>query len=168
MKKTKYSNRLSITKLVFLTFITAGIYRLGWLIKNWLDIKEDTKKEVSGFHIVALFIPIVNIFNIYFQFENIKELAQEKNIKVKWSPGWITFWFIILGALSFSLFDRTAPLFILTLSLIALSLIPIISVQDALNDFWGKTQKLPERKWLSEGEIIWTVAGVILWILILI
>jgi hypothetical protein len=162
--KKRYSHHLSITKLVLLNIATVGIYRIGWLIKNWSDIDEDTRKEVSIWNTLGLIIPIVNIFMIYAQFKEIKELAEENAITLEWSAGWSTFWVLFLTSISSRLFEMNPEGLIVSIGAIVLATLPMISVQDTLNDIWGKTQNLPQRIGLSIGETIWLVVGLIVWV----
>ncbi len=167
----EYSNHLTDNKLVFLTVISLGTYKLVWLFKNWKDLEENTREDISAWNYICFFIPIVNFFMFYHQFERIKFYVKEKLIKVEWSPGWITFWFIILATMprlskEFNGFLGLAILIGLTF----VSIIPMIIIQDTLNDFWDKTQAiLPKRRFfdLTDGETVAILIGVVLWVIII-
>lgn len=166
----KYSNHLSITKFIILNIITIGIYKIGWIIKNWLNLEDHTREEVTTWHYIGLFIPIVNIFILYSQFVKIKNSAKEKLLKVDWSPGWRTFWTWILMYYSGLVLeiDNLLYFFVIVLGIELIKLFPLLDIQDTLNEYWDKTQeKLPKRKNFSIGQWIWIIGGIILWIFIL-
>ncbi len=119
---TGKSNSYPIKKFTIMLAVTYGVYFLYWFERNWQLIKEERKSNISPFwRTVGLFVPILNLFLMYEQFNEIKKLAEEKGIKDTYSPGWRLFWLITINGISLGF------------------LTPIVlnKIQTVFNDYWA-------------------------------
>jgi len=161
----KYSNHVSLDKLFIMYILTLGTYKIWWMIRNWTYIKEGTRKDVYTWDYIGLFVPIVNIFMLYNQFETIKECSKEKLVKVTWSAGWMTFWFLILTAAALPSFKHDNIYTIVIFTVLMLGIIPIVTIQTTMNKLWNKSQRKLPRKLMYTSDYVWAVIGIILWTL---
>jgi hypothetical protein len=172
--KKEYSNHLSITKFVTFMILTLGLYFVFWYYKNLEYIEDYGRKDINTtLRFLGLFVPILNIFLIYDEFIIIKEINQNKFIKVTWSPGWMTFWLIFLYGLERFLIyftdENSLMRIILYIGIVFIICFPLIEVQDSLNDYWNIIQKkFPKRNSFSKGEIVFVVIAALIWILYII
>lgn len=172
-KKIEYSNHFSVTKLIIFMILTLGLYFFYWYYRNLEYIEDYGRKDINIIlRMLGLFVPFLNIFLIYDQFTIIKEINEDKLIKVTWSPGWMTFWLIFLYGLErfFIYFTNEDSLtrILLYAGTIFLTCIPLIEIQDSLNDYWNNIQKnLRKRSFFSRGEVIFIVIASLIWIIYL-
>lgn len=107
-----------------------------------------------------VFLAIFNVFSIYWLSKRIFRLVNRQGITVDIDPGSIVF-LCILG----SVIGNNAPaFFLLGLPLI---LFPTLYLQRFLNMYWLKSKpEHSQRSFFSGGLIAWSIAGVILWSLV--
>lgn len=99
--KSQFSNAYPIKKFTTMLVITYGIYFLYWFERNWQLIKQERNSDISPFwRTVGLFIPFLNFYLIYKQFEEIKKLAEENGIKDTYSPGWSLIGYVVVNLFS--------------------------------------------------------------------
>jgi len=100
-KKSQFSNTYPIKKFTTMLVVTYGIYFLYWFEKNWQLIKRERQSDISPFwRTIGLFIPFLNFFLIYRQFEEIKNLAKENGINNTFSASWSLIGYILLNIFS--------------------------------------------------------------------
>ena len=150
-----FSFKKPLSHLILLYVFTFGIYGIYWFYKTWKQIKEHTKATFSpGWRTVGLFIPIYNIWRIYTLFDDVKSLRIKAGFTENPSPGWLTLGYIVLAGLS-RLPDPWWPLTFL-------SILPLLSIQKALNEYWEKEQRdRKEKTKFSTKEIVVLVIGAI-------
>ncbi len=101
-KKSQPSNAYPIKKFTIMLVVTYGIYFLYWFERNWQLIKQERQSNISPFwRTVGLFIPFLNFYLIYQQFKEIKNLAEENEIKDTYSPGLSLVGYIVVNLFSF-------------------------------------------------------------------
>lgn len=172
----KYSNAQAPWRLVLLSILTFTVYEIYWFYRNWKHLKIHKNLNISpGWRTVGLFIPIYNIFLIYRQFIDIRDLAKQASCETYSSPGGITFGYIFLSGISFKLslyeWKLTAPeeLLGITIGGLLIDLLAVwllVDVQKTLNAYWKKEQPILEmRTKFSGGETTLLVIGGIFWIL---
>ena len=168
----QYSNKILISKLIILNILTFGIYTIYWVYKNWKYIKEYGKKDIQpGWRTVGLIVPIYNIWLIYDQFKSIINLANKKKIETNWSAGGLTALFVILSIITIKITLRLPDdyIFVFLYPLLTfIAILPLIPIQNYLNNYWSKVQKHNLESKFATTEIILMVLGIILWAFILI
>lgn len=163
------SNKLSIAKLFFLHLITFGVYRFFWLEKNHSDFDKDIRKQENL--TIGLFLGgfIQTIF-IQNQFESIKKTARENGILVKWSASGLAYLVATITVILVipAFFHEAFFIIILIIITNIVSLLPIITVQDTLNEVWEK--KYPKRIMSNKFtvlESVLSVVGLVVWVWLL-
>ena len=149
----QYSNKISVEKFIFYLIISLGIYQIVWFYRNWKFFKEKENLNISPF-----WRAIFAIFFINSLFKKMLKLSQEKGYKETYSSGWLTiFWFILT-----SLSSLPDPYWLISV----FTFIPLLGPLNAINYYWDKNKKLPERtmKW---WHILLIIVGILFWILIL-
>lgn len=148
-----FSFKQPLSHLLLLYVLTFGIYGIYWFYRSWRQIKEHTKATFSpGWRTVGLFIPIYNIWRIYTLFDDVKSLRIKAGFTENPSPGWLTLGYIILAGLS----RLPGPWWLLTF----LSILPLLSIQKALNEYWDKEQTgRKEKTKFSTKEIVILIIG---------
>ncbi|MFH1389762.1 MAG: hypothetical protein ABIH56_03455, partial [Candidatus Margulisiibacteriota bacterium] len=141
-EEKKYSNIQPIWQLILLTLFTLGFYQIYWFYRNWKQLKEQNNLIISpGWRTAGLFVPILGLLLIYDQFKMIKEAATKAKIKKIFSPGWMTFLFVVLSYSSQATW------------IFPLGCIVLVFIQLTLNAYWESQQPNMEiRKTLSIGE----------------
>jgi len=165
----QYSNKLSIKKFIFLMIVTFGLYNISWIYNNWKYIKEIKKNNIHViWRTIGLIIPFYNLWLIYDLFKNIVNLNIKEKIDIKYK-GLSLFAIFIAFSVGSRAISRTLPdgYLILSLATGILPLIPLFIAQKYFNNYWEKTQKLPEREWFTKGQIAWIIIGSIFWILVI-
>lgn len=178
-KTRKFSYAQPIWHLVILSIITFAVYEIYWFYRNWKHLKEYKHLDISpGWRTVGVFVPILNIFLVYNQFKNIRDISKEVGIVTYSSPGWLAIGYFVLSGISLRLtvktWNWTDPASVLGITLIALfidllAIWILVIVQKTLNRYWTSEQPvLKIRSKLSGKEITALVVGGILWILALV
>jgi hypothetical protein len=86
-------------------------------------------------------------------------LAEEKGYRTEYSPFAVVALYVVL--ISLARLDNGVG----TLSFL-LSFLPLLTVVNATNYFWKQEeQNLPIRQNWTTGEVVWTVFGIIFWLL---
>ena len=147
----QYSNKISVGKFIFYSIISFGIYEIVWFYRNWKFFKEKENLNISPF-----WRAIFAIFFINDLFKRMLKLSQEKGYKETYSSGWLTASWFILGILS----RLPDPYWLICF----FTFIPLLAPLNAMNYYWDKDKKLPERtlKWWHILLIIFGVIWVIL------
>ncbi|MEO0114379.1 MAG: hypothetical protein ABIK93_02760 [candidate division WOR-3 bacterium] len=182
----QYSNAQAPWRFMLLSIVTFNFYRIYWFYRNWKHLKIHKNLKISpGWRTLGLFVPIYHIVLIYDLFRNIRNFARQSNCKTYSSPGLITFGYIFLNHVSFSLASQiwkskvaavtelsVTTNFVLLIIIIIINLLNVrllAVVQKTLNNFWEKEQAgLEIRPKFTGKEIACLVIGGIFWILILI
>jgi hypothetical protein len=163
----KYSYAQPVWKLVLLSLLTLNLYHFYWFYRNWKHIKSHTGADIRpGLRTIGLLVPILNFFLVYDQFEDIHALSTPKGMAAmyrRYSPLGLMLIYVLINSLR-------APLFPDPWSWLALlGFIPLIFVQQALNDYWQREQPdHPVRRRLSGPEMgvlalggVWVVLVVV-------
>lgn len=158
----QYSNAQPVWHFFLLSILTFGIYEIYWFYRNWDYIKIHKNMDIKpGWRTAGLFVPIYGLVLIYRQLRDIRDFSREAGIDKNYSPGWISFSWIILNAF----WKLPDPFWFLSF----LSVWPLAFVQSILNLYWKKEQpELVERTKFSGGQIALIVIGGIWWILVFI
>ncbi len=158
----RFSNAQPVWHFVLLSLVTFSLYQIYWFYRNWKQLRLYEGWDISsGWRTVGLFVPILNIFLIYNQFQYIRDFARVSECGRLFSPGWITLGWIFFNALAY----LDDPFWFLAF----LSVWPLGLVQSVLNSYWKKKQPgLVVKTKLSGGQIALLVIGGIFWILVLI
>jgi hypothetical protein len=158
----RFSNAQSVWHFVLLFLATFSLYQFYWFYRNWKQLRLHEGWDISpGWRTVGLFVPILNIFLIYNQFQHIRGFARAAERDRLFSVGWITLGWILFNALAY----LSDPFWFLSF----LSIWPLGVVQGVLNSYWKKKQpELVVKTKLSGGQIALLVIGGIFWILVLI
>jgi len=130
---------LDIRKLAIFSILTFGLYYFYWFYRNWVQINIIKKEHHRPLlRTLGLLVPLLNLYLVYTQFEEIKEISVEIDYKLSFSPLLLTFVYMVLLSL------WKLPDFDYYSYLGALSFLPLIPVQKGLNAYWkgGKSEKI--------------------------
>jgi len=160
-KLEQFSNIQPISHFVILMLATFGLYLFYWFYRNWKQFKLHQKLEIKpGWLTVGFFFPILNIILLYRQFKYIRVVAESREIKELYSPGWALSGYFILNGMA----GLPRPFWIIAM----FSIWPIVPVQNTLNLYWKTEQpNSPLKKKFTGKEIILLIIGGILWALVL-
>jgi len=122
----QYFFAMSIPKLVVMSIFSLNLYQIYWFYKNW-DFINDRKKASMRPGLRAIFL----LFFCYPLFREIKKTSKELGIKSNLIPSLSAIVFIFFKVLDN--FDSILAL------LTFLSIIPLISVQQLINEIHQKT-----------------------------
>jgi len=162
LPKVQYSNSQPVWHYVLLSIVTFSIYDIYWFYRNWKHLKAHKRSEIRpGWRTAGLIVPILNLVLIYWQFSDIKDYATQVGCKKKYSPGWLIWGYFVLKAL----WKLPAFWWLLTF----FSVLPLATVQETLNEYWGIEQSgLKGRKMLTGWEIVLLFIGAIAWLFVFI
>jgi len=137
----EYSNVQPIWRLLVMLIISSGLYIIYWFYRNWKYLRDYEGEEIRPvFRTICLFIPLVSIVLLYFQFKRIKFYADIYKAKTYSSP--------LLVTIICSLFPPIGP----------------IIVQLTINRYWRVKQKyFPIKKGFSTKEIVVIFFCFIIW-----
>ncbi len=111
---------VSPKKFIILSITTFGLFEFYWFYKNWQAIKRHNGSKISPFW-RSVFI----FFTCNQLFKEILHSAKINGYAEKYSPGWITFFYIALAIL----WRLPDPWWIIS----TFSFVPLLSVQRAIN-----------------------------------
>ncbi len=141
----KYSNKVPIWRLVFLSVITFNLYQVYWFYKNWRFFKEKEKLEISPF-----WRAIFSVIFIYSILKRIFGLTKKKDLNKWHSPVVLTILWILLEFMGLLdnipqfLGDQMSVLsyvlLLLATILPLLSVLVLIPAQRLLNNYWRKVE----------------------------
>lgn len=139
----RYSNVQPIWKLLVMIVCSYGLYIIYWFYRNWKYLCDYEAEPIHPLlRTIGLFIPVIAIILVYFQFRKIKFFADAYRVKSYRSP--------FLASILFAIFFPLG----------------LIIVQTTLNRYWKKKQKyFPTRKWFSPCETVVIVIFSIMFIL---
>jgi len=83
-------------QLIILSILTFGLYKFIWFPLNWEPLKKYKGLDISDWRATAFWVPIYNIILIYRQFRYIRDFAIEVGCKTYFSPGWLTFGYVVV------------------------------------------------------------------------
>lgn len=91
---------------VVLSVVTLGFYCFFWYWATWRELKQETKeKSMRPFwHLLSLFVPVYQLFQVFAHFKAIKKLGVQHSriqdvVFVAVSPGLMLFLFLVAGFL---------------------------------------------------------------------
>jgi hypothetical protein len=160
-------------KLVLFSIFTLNFYQVYWFYRNWKFIKNELKLKVHPIiKVLLLFVPVLGLITIFYQFKSINEFAKHENIEKPFYPLivliiWLIFLvegiiFIIAAIINPQIGDYV----IMTSIIGLLSVFPLILVQDTINFIILSTQPgLKVSKRITLIDIIVITLGVVIWIL---
>lgn len=177
VEKVDHSQHMDIFRLFLFGILTHGLYLFHWWYKGLRYIKRYwNRKSNVLLKFLGLFVPFLNIYLTFEFFNETKNMLRGKGIRVLWSPGvrTLVLWAIlIIDALAFGsgtlihLLDYIF-LVIVHIALVILLMIPFVSIQDSLNEYWDVTMsKNIKRKEFSKAEYIWMACGVVIWAIVI-
>lgn len=147
---------VSPAKLVVMSICTLGMYEIYWFYKHWNQIRVTNRQKVLPF-LRAMF----SIFTCHFLFMRIKDEAQSSGIAAMFSPGLLTFCYIVP-----SLFWGSSGILCL-LGLGSLwALVTVQRVANSLNDHFAPDADRNER--YSVTNIVFMAIGGLLFLLVVI
>lgn len=150
---------ISLSRLIFLSVITGGAYKLYWFYKNWKAISDSGERLFPRPLTRSVFAPLF-AFGL---FKRIFNNAVDNGYQGYYSPGWLTALYLMLiltsGILSLR-YGIKYPVENLSLRLIYISsVVALVPVQKAINfrDANGETL----RKNFSGGELFMIAYGIL-------
>jgi hypothetical protein len=145
----KYSNVQPIWRFCFLYIITFGFYAIPWGHKHWSLIKEKKQSNINPW----LYSFLLNL-TIYWFAKEIFSLAKHKGYEENISPALLTGLVWLFGVFAFySIFGL-------------FKIFPLITVLQAVNFYWAEEEPdLQTRNFWSNGEKIWIIVGLIMWVI---
>jgi hypothetical protein len=155
-----------LSRLFLFSFISLGLYQLYWFYRNWTIIRDKNGEDIRPF-----WRTVFNIFYCYGLFRRVSESAREREYAGSYSAGLVAAAFIILsflGSISGQSEAVTVPMIIGAELLSVLSIVPLLTVQRAINYNNSRVDEHydPEPK-LRQGEIYVTILGVCFFVMIL-
>lgn len=146
---------ISLNKFIFLSFISFGLYQIWWMFKTWRFFLIKDK-----LNIMPAARAIFSIFFLYSLFNHIKTYSKEQEYPHDFSSGWM-----YLGYLITSLLVRLPdPYWLISLC----SIIFLIPAFKALNYAQKQIETTIEQEKFNTPQIILTIIGSIMWLLIFI
>lgn len=151
---------IPISQFIGLSIFSFSLYQYYWFYRNWKDIKNNFSeyKDISPIlRTLGLFIPFINIYLEYKQFN----IIQEKSICFEKKHYKMNSILIILlcGGIS-CLHHLPKPYNLLTI----LNSLPLIFVQSELNKLWRtRTNYEPQFYELRSPETIFLILGLLVW-----
>ncbi|HRH55428.1 MAG TPA: hypothetical protein PK609_01005 [Candidatus Paceibacterota bacterium] len=151
---------VSLRRLILLSLISAGLYDLYWMYRNWKAIQKAEEREILPF-----WRAFFGIFYCYPLFRHMVRSFRAHNHEVLYSPTWLAvLWvvLVILGKLS------TLPAlgwFGYLVAIVSyLSFVALIPLQKTVNEYAEHTlNKELERK-LSTGEFVIITLSALVWV----
>lgn len=152
---------VSPLRLLLLTILSMGFYRIFWFYKNWAAVQKIQKLDIS-----PLSRALFSIFYCHELFSKIINLARERGYTKRRSPLLFSSAFIVLSLASIALgryesTDIKVEIYWLVLSNSVI--IPLLFIQDAIN-FYNTTINPSKVRHIgfSKGEILVTISGFII------
>lgn len=129
-RSTKETNwYLDIRKLAIFSILSFGLYYFYWFYRNWAQINIIKKKNYRPLlRTLGLLVPFLNLYLVYSQFEEIKEISIKIDYKLSFSPMLLAFVYMVLLSL------WKFPDYYSYLGVV--SFLPLIPVQRGLNAYW--------------------------------
>ncbi len=94
-------NYQSTLDFVIKSLVSFTFYDLYWTYNNWKIINALTTRNLRAIlRTVGLIVPILNIFLLYDQFKEIRNIASATSCATYSHPGWIALLYIILPQLA--------------------------------------------------------------------
>lgn len=159
---------ISPTRIVLLSILSFGIYTLYWFYKTWSHYKEHTRAVVYPvWHGLTLIVPIYGSFRAHAHMRSFAELATAEGIATRLAPGWA---FGVILVTSLSGWARVSPNVAIVIAVVGLvaQVWLMIHAQASINYFWSQVYGSRLRDVaVGKGEILISVLGVLLWLLIL-
>jgi hypothetical protein len=159
---------ISVSRIMMLSVVTAGLYFLYWLFITWRQMQNETKGvHYPVWHALTMLVPCYGLFRLHKHVTVMKELALRSGIEVSFTPSLavvLVVLYIALGLVSTNL-ENFAGL--LALNLIRFSLIAttMILSQGILNSYWKKALGTPLQNMpIEAGERAIIFAGVAYWL----
>lgn len=152
MKEKKVSKPsdfyVDIRKFAIFTIISFGLYYIYWFYRSWKIVNIlGGKKHRPLLLTLGLAVPLLNLYLISLLFEEIKQIAVERNYKLSFSPFFSMFMFLILQGL------WKLPNYYTYIG--ALSFLPLVPVQLAING--SITDEKSEKMTFSMKEILFLI-----------
>lgn len=159
----KYSEKLSLVKLMIFTSLSFGLYTLYWYPRTWRQLKEEyAETGMIGLRTVGLLVPLLNLFLMYDTAKYLAGHCKDK-VKFRWNASQVIVLIILLGFVGRWLLNVFEfPFEFIIVSFIASS--PLLLMQNTLNLYLGKTEKkhLPLKP-VERGDIIIGIIAVLMW-----
>jgi hypothetical protein len=124
----------TLRNLLLLTLFTGGLYEIYWFYRNWCDLEDADRTDVSprsALLTLGLLIPFLNVALVYRQLERIHVATSSVGVQPNFSPALLTSAYFLLGVLA-----NLTSLWALSL----LMVLPLLPVQDALNRYWSERE----------------------------
>lgn len=137
---------LDISKFVILSLCTFGLYDLFWFYRNWRHVQTQLNRSLSPFW-RAFFAPLWS-FSL---FREVREYATVNQQQVGWSAGF-------LGAIYLfwvPTWRLPDPWWLITL----LSFIPLVPVQQTINEVATELGVAPDRKYSAKHVAVILLGG---------
>ncbi|MBF0279456.1 MAG: hypothetical protein HQM13_16785 [SAR324 cluster bacterium] len=137
---------VSLTKLVVMGILTAGIYELYWHYRNWSHLRFRDRRNIK-----PVWRAVFSLIFAYSLFSQIKSDAISKRLEVDWSALLLFTLYLILGLFSF------APLPFGAISL--LGVLPTVLAQKTINQILESEKKYTPNTEFSQFNILWIGFG---------
>lgn len=157
-----------------LTLSTFSLYVFYWLYTTWRELKtERSDPQMYPFwHVLAMFVPIYNLFRFHAHIRTIRELAQSHRVPTSLSPGWCLVVWMIVGAIGMTSFRLSlrgieTPVWLDYGTTVALAAI-LAWAQSTLNTTWHAAPRGVAPTRVHPGEWVTIVIGGLVNLLVLV
>ena len=102
---------ISLTRVLFLSVISYGIYLFYWFYLTWKQYRDHT--QTQGFpvwHALTLFVPIYGLFRTHGHMRSFKELMLQAGFLSTISAGWAVVLVLISSSIDSASFQVTGDL----------------------------------------------------------
>jgi hypothetical protein len=150
---TPYSRSRALWQIFILYITTCGLYFFYWFYKTSQDLYDNQPNMVKPlWRTLGLLVPLLNIYLLWKLFSDIKKRCAQARIAFPFYPSLVTLIFILCSALY-----RLPNLF----SFLGFSsVLPVLLVQNTLNQYWQKEEApLTAPRKFSIAEILICLIG---------
>jgi len=155
---------IPIERLVFMSIMSAGIYEVYWIYKNWRYLKER-----DGLRILPFWRGIFGIFFVYGILKAIRNDHQTNGLEqATFSPALLATGWIVLVLLGNAL-GRVEDIGVNLLGIIISfpSFLFFVPAQNYVNRVNARLTPKPEFTQWTTGHIVCLVVGIIIWLFVL-
>ena len=165
-----------------LTLATFGVYWYYWLGKSWSEMKaevDDPGMDPLG-HVLAMFVPIYNLFRLFAHYRVINQLLARTSSLVRVQP-WLPVGFtlfgpvavLLVGALLLSIVITVAPsssisalmsILLIAAYLFSAQLFRVLYGQHGLNAYWDALTGSRAAYRVGLGQWLLLLIGLVVWL----
>jgi len=168
--------RISLTRVLFMSVLTAGAYLFYWSYRTWKQFRDHTNATAYPvWHALSLIVPIYGLFRFYAHMRSFNALMVREGLPNAIHAGWALFLFVIVEVIDLiagkAIFfgDNTHETALLITKLYVMQMIIttwlLLYSQGQLNNYWSSLAnvKLKDAR-IGIGEVIFAVLGLLFWL----